>query len=128
MSICHKCKNKLARTAKFCDRCGTEVELEIAAATKEESRNPIVAAVLNFFMPGAGYLYASKRITAGIMLLAYFGVVFILDEYGSVPPIMHAPVSFVYVYVAGIGGYHLSALPALVIGFVFAYDVFKQAK
>ncbi len=140
---CPKCKNKLIETDKFCARCGTTVKREI---TRTESRkNPQIAAILNFFIPGAGYLYAGKRVALGIGLVAVLTVIslMIIGPRPVLPSLLtnliqlafylYFPLMLVLFMVGtlSVGPFYLTVplmTVPIIFGFVFAYDVFKQTK
>ncbi len=77
---------------------------------KKDKKNPWVAAVLNFLLPGAGYLYVGKReIFGGLLLISL--VPAIIGEIIAPSP------------------FNLALLFAEVIIIIaFAYDGFEMAK
>ncbi len=81
------------------------------------TKNPLVAAISNFILPGLGYIYLKKRLNFGIILLIsqiliYLSVyVFPLAE---IPPLDT--------------GSYLAALSLLLFHLAFAYDAYNEAK
>lgn len=135
--ICQKCKNELETGSKFCAKCGTEVKKTVAGV---DCRNPQVAAVLNFFMPGSGYLYAGKRVALGVGLLSLmvvlFSVIIIPPNtlgftdffFASILSVLYFPLTLLLSTLQSSGYGILHLLLSAWLGFNFAYDVFKQTK
>jgi len=79
--------------------------------------NPWIAAVLNFFVFGLGYLYLNKKKFFGVLLL--IGYVAISIVYNLTPGRLGS-----YLYVDGIG----LGIGFIVIGLALAYDAYQLAK
>ena len=74
----------------------------------KQSKNPLVAAILNFILYGLGYVYVGKRVGFGIGLLLssillYWGV-----SIGDLPPVV--------------------LIDGIIMAFLFAYDGYKTAE
>lgn len=85
------------------------------------TKHPWLAAVLNFAVPGAGYLYAGTRVKFGILLIAAM----ILVLFGPAPG-----------YIPEVDGQTLATDPStivmgiagLMVSIGFAYDAYIDAK
>ncbi len=77
------------------------------------AKNRIVAAVLNFFVWGLGYLYMGRRRKFGVLLVL-----------GDVLPILY---SFYPAYKVPnpFGGQAISFLAFLILSFAFAFDAYQ---
>ncbi|MEK6977796.1 MAG: zinc ribbon domain-containing protein, partial [Candidatus Hydrothermarchaeota archaeon] len=66
--FCSKCGTALGEEYKFCPKCGHTLGAPLEAAVPQattptktiKKKSPAAAAVLNFFLPGMGYLYLGK--------------------------------------------------------------------
>jgi len=99
----------------------------VPQAPAAESKSPGGAAVLNFFFPGLGYVYAGlgrdmgEVIFGGLVFLFYFvgfEVGYLIDIITYVPST--APVS--------VSPYAALILLAFLLPFAFAYDGYRRVK
>ena len=91
---------------------------------KVKRKNPIIAAILNFFILGLGYLYSGKRtvlgigfLTTSIILIMYMVAVALL------PPLPSSPYDNLYA-MTGL----LLLLYQLVVSTTLAYDAYRETK
>lgn len=71
-SHCTTCGAKTEMGSRFCGACGASLQRAERRAEKVIGRkNPWVAAVLNFFFPGIGFVYLGRPvfIVAGLVLI-----------------------------------------------------------
>jgi len=73
MAACPRCGSTVDEQDRYCPYCGYRLTLE-----KHEivgRRDPMIAAILNFFILGAGHLYIGDVILGALLLVAWmFGV------------------------------------------------------
>jgi|TARA_Y100000031_G_C8152715_1_gene353141 hypothetical protein len=76
-----------------------------------KGRNPTFAAIINFIIPGLGYLYARKRELFGwmILLATITSTIYSYDK----PELFYQP---------------MFILSSLIISFAFSYDVYRELK
>ena len=89
-----------------------------------KKKSPLIAAALNFFVWGLGYLYSGKRTVLGIGFLAAYIIfsAFTLTVI-QLPPFPEVPYENLYA-MTGI----LSILYQLMISMTLAYDVYRETK
>jgi hypothetical protein len=108
---CPKCGASNQDDATFCSSCGNSLTAApvgtVTPPKPVERKNPIIAAILNFFLFGIGYLYLGYRKVLGLSTILFVVIVFI-----------------VYVII----GVYTFGLFELVIGIVLAYDGYVKAK
>ena len=81
----------------------------------EKSKNPYVAAILNIFIWGLGYLYNGKRKVLGVGLI-------VVEIIWHIPWLLLGVVAvfgFPYIY---------SSIAMIVLSIVLAYDAYKETK
>ncbi|MBC8500972.1 MAG: hypothetical protein ISS25_04515 [Nanoarchaeota archaeon] len=76
-----------------------------------EKKNPTLAAILNFIIPGLGYLYAKKRETFGWIVLVSM-ILYTVYSYDK-PYLLYQPM-----FIAS----------SLLLSFAFAYDVYRELR
>lgn len=76
-----------------------------------KKKNPTLAAVLNFIVPGLGYIYANKRVKFGWLVLLSM-ILYTLYSYDK--PDLLAEV--------------MLTMSFIVLSFAFAFDVYRELK
>ena len=108
---CPKCGASNQNDATFCSSCGETLIVAPVGSVPPSSqvwrKSPIIAAILNFFLFGVGYLYLGYKKVLGIQTIFFVVLVFI-----------------VYIII----GAFTFGLLELVIGIVLAYDGYIKAK
>jgi hypothetical protein len=85
-------------------------------------KNPWVAAILNLFLLGLGYVYVGKRVAFGVGLVLWS--VTIMAWYYSIPaPSASDPSIFAFIQLQT-----LVLADSLILGILFAYDGYKTAE
>lgn len=110
MTHCFNCGSKLKKMANFCSSCGNPLRDSRTEKASLKRKRPWVAAVLNFLIPGVGYLYNGSRVVFGTLVLF---TSFIATYVFFTIPNAHTPIELV-------GG--------LVLGGAFAYDAYEEAE
>jgi hypothetical protein len=90
-------------------------------------KNPIIAGVLNFFLPGAGYLYVGgkKKIFGAILLISF--ILLYSTAFLSQPPQTPAETQSI-TQPLQIGTVdQLGVIAAFLLLFAFAYDAYNEA-
>lgn len=119
MPFCPSCGKEVQTDVNFCYFCGfdlkrTPTPKPISATLPGTSfKKPWLAAVLNFFLWGLGYVYVGNKIAFGIGLFisdlilnaAFFYQIFVLNS-----------------------AEFISGYAYLIMAFVFAYDGHKEAE
>ena len=85
---CPQCGTLNEDEAVFCGNCGMKfgpapshaAPLQYPSAIQSR-KNPILAAVLNFFLPGIGYWYWGFRKVAGVPPVLIFVIVVVVDYF-----------------------------------------------
>ena len=86
-------------------------------------KNPWVAAILNLFLPGAGYVYSGHRVRFGVLLLAAMALVLL----GPAPEAQEQ-VALETQELAADPAYIVILVAAGVISLAFAYDAYNDAQ
>jgi uncharacterized membrane protein YvbJ len=111
MVYCPKCGAYNSDDATYCASCGYSLKAAPPGYTQplypSQRKEPIIAALLNFFLFGIGYLYLGYRKVMGISTVVFVIVIFI-----------------VYILV----GFFTFGLLELVLGIFLAYDGYVKAK
>jgi len=76
-----------------------------------EKKNPTLAAILNFIIPGLGYLYAKKRETFGWIVLVSM-ILYTVYSYDK-PYLLNQP---------------MFLASSILLSFAFAYDVYRELR
>jgi len=93
-------------------------------------KNPIIAAALNFFLPGAGYIYVGgRKRNFGFIILISFALLYstaLLDAFftTSIPPLVPRPGIEQPVEVSIYD--QLGSIAAFLLLFAFAYDAYNE--
>jgi hypothetical protein len=106
---CAECGNEVSDRAQKCPKCGHPV--------KRREKRAWLAGLLNFLLPGLGYLYNGRRIFFGILLL----LAVILDltkAFGNDP---------IFISTQCIGT-RTSLIASLILALAFALDGLREAK
>ena len=90
MPFCDRCGKQVSADARFCPECGRRFPTStlppvpppphVAAPVGSvitETKNPGIAALLAFFVPGIGHIYVG-RIASGLVILAAYYILMIL--------------------------------------------------
>ena len=141
MSSCPKCGKEVLDSDRFCLNCGQSLDRPTVFATPNplnqgtprrpestqlDPKSPWTAAILNFFLPGLGYVYVgmgrdSKTTIFGIMLFVSLALAFYTGVIGAAlappPATSTPPSSLAYI-----------SLLTLLFPFAAAYDGFHRAK
>lgn len=90
-------------------------------------KNPIIAGVLNFFLPGAGYLYiGGKRKKFGAILLISFVLLYSAAFLGQPPSTPSQTESITQpLQIDSID--QIGTVAAFLLLFAFAYDAYNEA-
>jgi len=108
---CPKCGASNQDDATFCTSCGSSLTAAPVGAVLPpnpvERKSPIIAAILNFFLFGVGYLYLGYKKVLGLSTILFVVLVLI-----------------VYIII----GVFTFGLLELVIGIILAYDGYVKAK
>jgi hypothetical protein len=111
---CPKCGASNQNDATFCSSCGETLMVapvgsvgSVPPSNQVWRKSPIIAAILNFFLFGVGYLYLGYKKVLGIQTVFFVVLVFI-----------------VYIII----GAFTFGLLELLIGIVLAYDGYVKAK
>ena len=90
-------------------------------------KNPIIAGVLNFFLPGAGYLYVGgRRKMFGAILLISFALLYSTAFLSQPPPESPAVESITQPLQFGTVE-QIGTIAAFLLLFSFAYDAYNEA-
>lgn len=84
---------------------------------------PWLAAVLNFVIPGAGYVYVGNRVKFGVLLLAGMALMVLGPSPEYVETVDVSPESL-----ASDPGFLVMAVASLLMALGFAYDGYRDAK
>ena len=141
MPFCPKCGKEVLETDKFCLNCGQTLDqatwtgaptgsgpfIRLGRATPE-SKNGWLAAILNFFLPGFGYIYAgigrdTKLIVFGILIFLSVAVIF----YASVANTIFSPAPTTATQ-PSVGPFVYIAPLYFILPFALAYDGYQRAK
>ncbi len=82
---------------------------------KPLAKNPWIAGIANFIIPGVGYLYNGKRIVFGALLLLW--TILAIAVYFTEPQLYQAAFSSILVTVGSV-----------VMGIALAFDAYQEAK
>lgn len=82
-----------------------------------------LAAVLNFLVPGAGYLYVGSRVRFGVLLIAGMA----LMTFGPQPEYV-SDIEIDYSVAAQDPGFIVLSIAAVMVAGGFAYDAYLDAK
>jgi zinc-ribbon domain len=107
---CPKCGAPNSDSAVYCASCGNTLRAAPAGyvgPTGYQRKEPIIAALLNFFLFGIGYIYLGYRKIMGISTILFVILLLIL-------------------YI--LGGLFLLGLLDLIVGLVIAYDGYVKAQ
>jgi zinc-ribbon domain len=109
--FCPKCGASNQDNATFCSSCGNTLTVapggSVPPSSPLERKSPIIAAILNFFLFGVGYLYLGYKKVLGIPTILFVVIVLI-----------------VYIII----GVFTFGLLELVVGIFLAYDGYVKAK
>jgi hypothetical protein len=99
----------------------------------KESKEPFVGAILNFFFPGAGYLYAGRRRLFGGLLLggygiALLGVVFYIVSIAQDPQFLSASSEDPALTPLDVIGLMFAYISPVVVAVAFAIDGYNETK
>jgi len=141
LPFCPKCGKDVLETDRFCLNCGQTLDRATWAGapassgsfiqpgqTTSGSKNSWLAAILNFFLPGFGYIYAgigrdTKLIVFGILIFLSVAVIF----YSSVANTIFSPASTTPT--SGSVGPFVDLAPLyFILPFALAYDGYHRAK
>ncbi len=108
---CPKCGAANQDNATFCSSCGNPLTAAAASpvppSNPVERKSPIIAAILNFFLFGVGYLYLGYKKVLSIQTIFFVAIVLI-----------------VYIVL----GFFTFGLLELVVGIFLAYDGYVKAR
>ena len=143
MPYCAHCGKETLWTDRFCPNCGQSVAGSIGSSSPQgqvtisPQQSPTVAvggpksatlaALLNFFFPGAGYVYAGVgrdvgQVVFGILVFVFF---FIGFEVGFAADIFASTASS---STASVSPSAALLLLTFLLPFAFAYDGYRRAK
>ena len=110
--FCAKCGASNADDATFCASCGNPLRAASGPAPQtsippQQMKSPMIAAILNFFLFGVGYLYLGYKKVLGIQTILFVVLVLV-----------------VYILL----GFFTFGLLELVVGIILAYDGYVKAK
>lgn len=88
-----------------------------------KKKNPWIAAILNFLVPGTGYLYAGTRVRFGVLLIAAM----VLWTFGPTPQYAQ-DVTVDPQSLLTDSGVIVMAIAGVMIAFGFAYDAYFDVK
>lgn len=74
---CPFCGETILQAAKKCKHCGEFLDPQLAQQRRGPQWDPVVAAVLNLVLPGAGYIYIGQ-IATGILNILVAPVVYLV--------------------------------------------------
>lgn len=90
-------------------------------------KSPIIAGVLNFFLPGAGYLYIGrKKKRFGAILLISF-ILLYSAAFLSQPPPTSSPTESITQPLQIGSADQIGTIAAFLLLFAFAYDAYNEA-
>lgn len=141
MPFCPKCGKEALETDKFCLNCGAPLDRATEApapfqasmptavlpsSLPASSKSPLMAAVLNFVLPGVGYIYVGagrdgKLMVFGLLVLVsltltfYVSILNIATSPPTTSPTSTSPLDFI-------------GLLEFIFPFAAAYDAFQRAK
>lgn len=72
---CRSCGNEIKREAELCPECGVRQEDDSTSGVSE--KDPGIAAVLSFLIPGVGQLY-NEQIARGVIVLVAYAAFWLL--------------------------------------------------
>jgi uncharacterized membrane protein YvbJ len=108
---CPKCGALNSDDAAFCKTCGYSLKTPVSGSSPSnypaQRKEPIIAALLNFFLFGIGYIYLGYRRVMGISTIVF--VILVLIVY----------------FLLGIFTF---GLLEFVVGIILAYDGYVKAK
>ena len=142
MPFCPKCGKEVLETDKFCLNCGQALDRAAWGATPKSSspfiqpgqstprsKNGWLAAILNFFLPDFGYIYAglgrdTKLIVFGVLIFLSVAIVF----YASVANGIVSSVSGTVTPKTSFTPLVYVSVLYFVLPFALAYDGYHRAK
>ncbi len=71
--FCSKCGEKIDIEAEICPRCGVRQALPVSA--KKEKKEPWLAALASFIIPGLGQLYTNQSFGKAALLFCTFWLI-----------------------------------------------------
>ncbi|QQG48208.1 MAG: zinc ribbon domain-containing protein [archaeon] len=148
--FCPNCGKQSLPNDKFCHSCGRSLERAATAfssaspmgqpsqaslppsAPSEQVKSPAGAAVLNFFLPGMGYVYTGLGRDAGEVVFGF--LVFLFYTVGLWGGVIAVSLSNAGIGSGGGGSsgtvspFDALILLAFLLPFAFAYDGYRRAK
>lgn len=94
MVFCRGCGKEIHNTAPTCPHCGAlqqaaqqnlSPDAKLMLTLESKKKKGWVAAVLNWFIPGAGYMYCDRWILGAIVLIIAVGVAIATAGIGLIP-------------------------------------------
>lgn len=142
MPFCPKCGKEVLETDKFCLNCGQTLDRTAwggaltgsspfiqPGQSTPRSKNGWLAAILNFFLPGFGYIYAgigrdTKLIEFGVLIFLSVAVVF----YASVANGIVSSASGTVTATTSFSPLVYVGILYFILPFALAYDGYHRAK
>jgi len=106
IKFCVNCGEKINFDAKFCPKCGAKQPIERNSGSAVVLKNPGVAAVLSFFIPGLGQIYN------GEIILGFWFLIF----------------QSLLLYLAFFQGYKFVLLISIVLWILGIVDAYRAAE
>lgn len=147
MAFCPECGKSVLPTDKFCLNCGYDMSRGfggvsqtatsapfqrplVQTPTPSGEKNGTLAALLNFFLPGLGYVYVGigKEIGDAIFGILVFIFYFIGFEVTTAFDILTTPVAPATTTEASISPVALLIFLVALLPIAFAYDGYRRAK
>jgi len=79
--FCSKCGTSNQDDATFCSSCGGSLRAvpgSVLPPSAVQTKSPIIAAILNFFLFGVGYLYLGYKKVLGIQTILFVIIVLLV--------------------------------------------------
>jgi hypothetical protein len=143
MPFCPRCGKEVLVTDVYCPNCGQNVDRSVGGYISPQpatpasgptgqpapahAKNPRAAALLNFFLPGIGYLYIG--IGRDLGELVFGAVVFVAYVIGIDATVVGGILSYSPTSSSGPASpYDFLANLVFLLPFAFAYDGYRRAK